>query len=927
MRIRRVLAGTFTFGFLILFGITRGQSAAIAQTGDYWRHALHTEALLDTLHAHMLHFSSWARNGGNSDMGEYYGTDASGWKIMCDVTGPGVVAELWCTRQPMPPTARMRIYVDNLTVALIDTPVTNFFGQTAPFTPPLADTSSGGYFSYVPIPFQSSLRITYSGLAHYYHVNVLSFPAGTTIQPFTMPSLPSYLAHLDSLQNRFNSPTVPAWPGRTYSVESASTTLSPGQTQELLNRIGSGGCRRLFLLIGDHTPSVLDDVWLRIYTDHNPFPDIEGPLSVLFGTALGWWPYRSVFMGMNGDSLYLNLPMAFGSQFRVEAQNLTAAQQSVSVFAELANLPLPEIPPFRVRGIYSDENPTRQWAGYTIADVEGAGNYLGTLLTVQPPDSHVYEGDETISIDGERYPSWRGTGTEDYFEGGYYWNDGHTYASLGFHGCIHFSGRNAAAYRWHVTDPVPYRSHFRMDLEVGGWNQLTGHYRSVAFFCVKPPRWRIADADGNRKTFPGESLRMVGFGLTPDAALLMVRMGTIPLELVTGTPVVSADSVLDVTTLAPSGMASGYYPLIIALSTGTETLDSAWLHLNEPVLSFTPHRLDLDTCVHAGDTLTVDILGLASGSTASILADNIALAWAGMAPAAESDGHLQGSAIVSSTLSSGNHVLRATIPGRMDATCSVQLKVRQFVRLEIEDLPVDSLQGFRRSISYAPDWLPDSSQEPWGRNLAYDLTGNAAGDFVLKTFSLPSAGTFQSVYFFGRTNTGAIIRTVIDDSTDVGDYDSYYGPINWRWTRSDTVHGVVRALAAGVHTIRFEIAGRNPESTGLRLILDQMLLQNAPENENAAPRAVCNLVAFADTGGVRLCWSPVHEDTAGQPVVPSSYIIYRSHVLGSVEFYAYVSGTDTTFFDAETRSGAPSIAYYFVRTQIGQDSLRPPRRP
>jgi hypothetical protein len=145
---------------------------------DIWRHMLHGEALLDTLPFEVRHFSSWARNGSGSDMGWYQGSAGGGWNVLCDVAGPGVMAEFWCTREPLPDSCRLRIFVDDTTQAVIDTSVRRLFGGVAPFVAPLADSAMHARFSYVPVPFQSRLRVHYRGSSLYYHVNVITLSGG-----------------------------------------------------------------------------------------------------------------------------------------------------------------------------------------------------------------------------------------------------------------------------------------------------------------------------------------------------------------------------------------------------------------------------------------------------------------------------------------------------------------------------------------------------------------------------------------------------------------------------------------------------------------------------------------------------------------------------------------------------------------------------
>ena len=53
---------------------------------------------------------------------------------------------------------------------------------------------------------------------------------------------------------------------------------------------------------------------------------------------------------------------------------------------------------------------------YLIADIEGRGHYVGTVQSVVSVSDGWYgEGDDFFFIDGEKEPSLRGTGTEDYF--------------------------------------------------------------------------------------------------------------------------------------------------------------------------------------------------------------------------------------------------------------------------------------------------------------------------------------------------------------------------------------------------------------------------------------------------------------------------------------------------------------------------------
>jgi len=72
------------------------------------------------------------------------------------------------------------------------------------------------------------------------------------------------------------------------------------------------------------------------------------------------------------------------------------------------------------------------------------------------------DGDEKFFIDGEAFPSWFGTGTEDYF--GYAWGDA-TEFSKPFHAQPHtkggmFAEGNRVNSRFHIIDNIPFHESF-----------------------------------------------------------------------------------------------------------------------------------------------------------------------------------------------------------------------------------------------------------------------------------------------------------------------------------------------------------------------------------------------------------------------------------------------------------------------------------
>jgi hypothetical protein len=393
----------------------------------------------------------------------------------------------------------------------------------------LADSSYSSKFSFVPIPFQTQMRITVNTLWFYYHVSVLKFPAGTMLEPFTMPPTVEYTARRDSLAARFSSPQIPSLADQPANSISNSTILPPSQTATLLSFNGSGTCRRLLLRADAQTLETQYNIRLQVFTDNYPLPDLDCPLGFLFGQPnSSRITYYSAVTGISGDSVYFNLPISFKTSLQLTASNLTTGTRTLATRAEIVAQPILDIKPFKLLGIYHQTIPVMPYSGYELCNFEGRGNFLGVLLKIENFLSTVLEGDESFYLNGDAAPFWRGTGTEDYFNGAYYWQDysGHTATDRYYaHGCLAYSATHAVAYRWHLTDPVPFTQSLRMSIEVGPFNEMTGNYRSMAFAYALPKSWVVRDASGNGESTAGESIRLIGRSLSPSMALDSVFMG------------------------------------------------------------------------------------------------------------------------------------------------------------------------------------------------------------------------------------------------------------------------------------------------------------------------------------------------------------------------------------------------------------------
>src|SRR5262249_10269878 len=85
-------------------------------------------------------------------------------------------------------------------------------------------------------------------------------------------------------------------------------------------------------------------------------------------------------------------------------------------------------------------------------------------------------------------PSINGTGTEDYFSSGWYFDRG--LYSAPYHGVLIKDTDNGrvSAYRWHIEDAMPFHSSIRVTIEHGTENNHECDYSSVAYwYQTEPP--------------------------------------------------------------------------------------------------------------------------------------------------------------------------------------------------------------------------------------------------------------------------------------------------------------------------------------------------------------------------------------------------------------------------------------------------------
>ena len=402
--------------------------------------------------------STFDRGGGNADGSHFYLYEDDGFVVL-DETGPGTVYRIWATgNQGL--QGRMKMYFDG--EEKVNIPLTEFFsGTTDPFLFPLVGNdkvSSGGFYSYYPFPFEKSLIIKFTVVPQYYQI---TYRLHDTAEGTYMGK-----EDLSEVYEAWNNPSVdPKPPARKVSV--GPFNLLPGKSKELLDVSGPGSIQSLVLSLPEGVP---ENTSIQMYWDDRLYVNV--PLGYLFGASL--------LMGANPPSFYNYFPMPYG-----ERATILLVNDSDTAIEATATFGIGDrICDSYFMAVHNKERTT-EGRDYQLLDINARGHIVGTVLDIsQFDDIAILEGDEHIIIDGR--DAIQGTGIEDFFNGGWYYNRGAF--SLPVHGAPLVTDR-ILAYRLTLADAIPFERSISFSMEHGGTNNWNGYFESVVFLyaAMKQP--------------------------------------------------------------------------------------------------------------------------------------------------------------------------------------------------------------------------------------------------------------------------------------------------------------------------------------------------------------------------------------------------------------------------------------------------------
>lgn len=435
-------------------------------------------------------YVAWDANADGTGVVRMEGENA----VLADLKGPGCIWRIWSATVG---DGRVKIYLDDAGEPAVDLPFAGLFdGKHEPFNRPhlVYTTTALGYNNYTPICFQKSCRIVAEpNWGKYYHFNYTIFPEGTRVPTFSRRLSVHEAAALDAanaaLANAGERPK-----GSTETV-SADFTLAPRQSRIVAELKGAGVITALRMKI-DLPPDEeaqrrrLRELALNITWDDDTQPAVWSPLGDFFGSSAGAVPFRTLPVGLHEDGTwYCHWQMPFASRASIRIEN--ASDADIAMVWEIdhrpTTRPVSEYLRFHAKW-HRDVLPVRadRHPDWTLLQTKGIGRFVGTQLHVWNPRGGWWgEGDEKFFVDGERFPSVFGTGTEDYL--GYAWSSGNTFVQALHSQPVNQNNRgHVSANRWHVPDDVPFQTSFEGAIEKYFPNDNPCHWAAVAYWYLAP---------------------------------------------------------------------------------------------------------------------------------------------------------------------------------------------------------------------------------------------------------------------------------------------------------------------------------------------------------------------------------------------------------------------------------------------------------
>jgi hypothetical protein len=439
--------------------------------------------------------------------------------VLADMDGPGCLTRIWSANPDG--AGRIKIYLDGEKDPVIDASMQQLLGgywktkvgekEIAPFPDPIACERSRGYNLYFPIAYAKHCKITIERPDIYYHVDYRTYPKRTEVETFSMQALANAQESVATLQDQLSGAVTGKFKKPLFTIDlkqgvGLGKEVEPGESLKVSFE-GPGSIRRLQIKVTEFLregqtfkePEALRSLVLVGTFDSASQPQIWCPVGDFFASSPGVNEYKSLpfQVARFADSKHVPKevelttiwPMPFQKSAVFEVRNLGKERAFVDLHGMNASYEWSDRSMHFNAKWRTEKLKTRPFRDWTYCDIKGKGVFVGDMLSLSNPVTAWWgEGDEKIFVDGEKFPSCFGTGSEDYY--GYAWSDPKPFQHA-YHNQTRCDGPGTKGHtsvnRFHILDCIPFEKSFRFDMEVWHWTpDITIPYAATSYWYARP---------------------------------------------------------------------------------------------------------------------------------------------------------------------------------------------------------------------------------------------------------------------------------------------------------------------------------------------------------------------------------------------------------------------------------------------------------
>jgi hypothetical protein len=492
--------------FLFINGKAQTNSENIISTASELKQ-LYDISLLPAYrnHTREAQISTYDTTGNNDDgfSGKYsfIRRNADSSLVIFEQNGPGVINHF---HTPTPTDDTLDFFINDMSNPAFSIKYKDLFsGKIFPFSRPLCGGELGGYYCYFPIAYQKGLRIVCRGRHLQFHdIQYRSFPVGTQVKSFTNKLTEEEKQLLSQIKELWNKEERQAGDlvkdNEHVFTANVSFTLNAGETKPLFNLNEGGRITGIEIEETEPDKKIYKQVDIKINWDNEKTPAVYCPLADFFGYAFGEPSMQSLLLGYKNNKHYCYYPMPFDKQASIQLTNRNSnkAAHAIAIKARVFYLKRKRDPNTEGRFYTSWNSNTFSEGGgpHIFLHTKGKGHYVGSILQssgLHAGITQFFEGDDSTVVDGNTVI--HGTGSEDYFNGGWYavhgrWDER---LSLPIHGALDYSATysRTGGYRFYMDDKIPFSKEIYQSIEHGPvHNNTPSQYTSLAlFYADKAP--------------------------------------------------------------------------------------------------------------------------------------------------------------------------------------------------------------------------------------------------------------------------------------------------------------------------------------------------------------------------------------------------------------------------------------------------------